>query len=77
MKPQEMAESMRTLRIAANFQHSPRQSPRSTTTTTSDVVTTDATIAPVNSFQHMLRDQQITVESSEMARIASIFSSKK
>jgi len=83
MKPQEMAESMRTLRIAANFQRSPRPSPRTTTATngatTNPSFATDwaAAGSTKNNFQRLLRDQQVTVESSEMARIASIFSSKK
>ena len=99
MKPQELAESMRTLRIAANFRNSPRNSPRRPksssqrrSTNLGDLesssmslycsdplepnTTTTATAATAR-FEQLRQDGQVPIESSEMARIASIFASSQ
>lgn len=110
MKPQEMAESMRTLRIAANFRNSPRgsrnsnnhsrqnstpTSARMSSTASPDLVTASLSstcdvgfVLPSNGtttaagtsrtaarYEQLRQDRQVPVESSEMARIASIFAS--
>ena len=93
MKPQQLAESMRTLRIAANFRNSPRNSPRRSKSTprrstAGDPVTSSMssycsgpletnTTATNAKFEQLRQDGQVPVESSEMARIASIFASSQ
>jgi len=82
MRPQELAESMRTLRIAANFRNSPRNSPRNSSACTTPRASsaggaTQTTTTATHDMHRMLRDQNIPIESTEMARIASIFSSNK
>ena len=82
MRPQELAESMRTLRIAANFRNSPRNSPRNSSPCTTPRASsaggaTGATTTATRDIHRMLRDQNVPIESTEMARIASIFSSSK
>ena len=89
MKPQEMADSMKALRIAANFRKSPRISHPSfaTLSSTSDYSDEDPNAkntaiskvtVPRNtkvSLQEQVREH-LPVDASEMARIASIFASK-
>lgn len=89
MKPQEMAESMKALRIAANFRKSPRISHPSfaTLSSTSDYsdedpnaknTATSKVLMPRNtkvSLQEQVREH-LPVDASEMARIASIFASR-
>ncbi|XP_066911163.1 C2 domain-containing protein 3-like isoform X2 [Clytia hemisphaerica] len=82
MRPQELAESMRTLRIAANFPNSPRNSSRNSSACTTPHASsaggaTQTTTTATHDMHRMLRDQNVPIESTEMARIASIFSSNK
>lgn len=81
MKPQEMAQSMKALRLAANFRHSPRQrrtASKLSCTSDSDVSgrsDADNAIKPTKSeLQEQLR-KQVPVGATEIARIESIFSS--
>lgn len=98
MRPQELAQSMKALRIAANFRNSPRNSHQvssnasSSKQTDEEIVSTDASVSddliqntgnsskPMTSQKREFKEQlrhQLPIEASEMARIASIFSSKE
>ena len=66
MKPDEMAESMKALRLAAKFSHPPRVKSDDLT----KIVKTD--IETINE-----RLEHSPANASEIARIAQIFSSKK
>jgi len=83
MKPQQLADSMKALRMAANFQRSPyhNSSNSSVTTPSLDVEYTHSLTSnkPMVNTKTILQSQireKLPADASEMARIASIFSSK-
>lgn len=81
MRPQEMAASIKALRIAANFRGSPRVG--SVSENNSDYKSSDEETPMRRKLEHnidkSLKERirtKLPVEASEMARISSIFLSK-
>lgn len=81
MRPEELAESMQALRMAAKFRQSPRRSVSSSIDASSASFRktkpeTSGTQTLNKELKEKIKRQSLPVEASEMARIANIFSLK-